>query len=291
MKKTLFTIVALLCFTAATAQESTEKSQQIQEIMDRAEIEFNNGNYEAAQEILLEAAELGDVDAIYAIAALHLDGLLAELDIEKAVATTQELADEGYAPAESVVGSLYAQGVYGYELDYAKAAQWYKKAADRDDASGQYGYGRLLCIGMGVEQDFNKAMEYLLKALDGGEYRATVFIGAMYGNGEGVEQDFAKANEYLEMGVENGVPDAMSLLGKQYLVGNGVETDYNKALELIRPAAEAGNAEGQYLLGMCYLNGYGVTLPSIMLGKKWLTSAAEMGHTEAIGVLESINNQ
>ena len=52
----------------------------------------------------------------------------------------QEAADQGYADAMNDIGTLYNHG-YGVPLDYAKALEWYHKAADLNDPTAMYNIG------------------------------------------------------------------------------------------------------------------------------------------------------
>ena len=51
------------------------------------------------------------------------------------------------------LGLLYANG-QGVAQDYAKAREWYEKAADKDDATAMRNLGMLYANGLGVTQDY-----------------------------------------------------------------------------------------------------------------------------------------
>src|ERR1700751_5930455 len=51
-------------------------------------------------------------------------------------------ADLGYAPAQVMMGSFYDTGTVA-SRDRSQAADWYKKAAQQDDALGAWLLGRL----------------------------------------------------------------------------------------------------------------------------------------------------
>ena len=52
--------------------------------------------------------------------------------------------------------------------------------------------------GYGVEQDYARAMEWYEKAATSGNPSAMNNIGYMYEYGQGVEQDYAKAKEWYD---------------------------------------------------------------------------------------------
>jgi TPR repeat protein len=71
------------------------------------------------------------------------------------------LADQGYAPAQVGIGEGF-----GVQQNYKQAVEWYRKAADQGDASGQYNLGGIYNNGLGVPQDYTAAARWLRKAAD-----------------------------------------------------------------------------------------------------------------------------
>ena len=61
------------------------------------------------------------------------------------------------------LGVLYANG-QGVPQDYAKAREWYEKAAAAGDAAAMRNLGFLYANGQGVPQDYAKAREWYEKA-------------------------------------------------------------------------------------------------------------------------------
>ncbi len=75
----------------------------------------------------------------------------------------RKAAENGYAPAQTGLGELYANG-QGVKQDYAQARAWYMKAADQSDWQAEFKIGELYLNGWGVKQDLAKAMEWQQKA-------------------------------------------------------------------------------------------------------------------------------
>lgn len=73
------------------------------------------------------------------------------------------IMEKGYIGAQVNLGTMYAYGV-GVEQDYAKAAEWFKKAAEQGNAGAQFNLGRMYEVGDGVEQDSVKAADCYKKA-------------------------------------------------------------------------------------------------------------------------------
>src|SRR5215831_3351452 len=90
-----------------------------------------------------------------------------DTDTKKEVfAVFQAGADHGDRTSMSNLGASYANGFFGVEQDYAKAREWYEKAAAEDDWSAMTNLGLLYANGWGVAQDYVKAREWFEKAAD-----------------------------------------------------------------------------------------------------------------------------
>ena len=72
-----------------------------------------------------------------------------------------------------MLGVYYESG-RGVEKDYARAMEWYVKAAGRGFESriAQYHLGRCFEYGKGTPKDLSKALEWYTKAADYGEKNA-----------------------------------------------------------------------------------------------------------------------
>ncbi len=66
--------------------------------------------------------------------------------------------------------------------------------------------------GHGVAQDYAKAREWYEKAAANGESMAMLNLGVLYENGHGVAQDYAKAREWYQKAVDIGDATALANL-------------------------------------------------------------------------------
>ena len=73
-------------------------------------------------------------------------------------------------------GYWYGNGV---PQDYAEAANWFRKAAERGYAEAQYRLGQMLAIGQGIRQDNTEAVNWYRKAAEQGVARAQYNLGTM----------------------------------------------------------------------------------------------------------------
>jgi TPR repeat protein len=92
--------------------------------------------------------------------------------------------------------------------------------------------GVLYQNGWGVAQDYAKAREWYEKAADKGNTIAMVNLGMLYRNGWGVAQDYAKAREWYEKAANKGEAEAKAKL-EQLPIGEAVGAGrYAEALQL-----------------------------------------------------------
>jgi TPR repeat protein len=122
-------------------------------------------------------------------------------DLPVALELYRKAANEGYAPAQVRLA---------YILDWSEsneeAVEWYRKAAEQNNAEGKFG------------------------------------LGVMYSNGEGVETDPELALKLISESAEQEYPPAMNRLGVAYERGEfSLDKDENQALLLIKQAAELGD--------------------------------------------------
>ena len=92
-------------------------------------------------------------------------------DYMKAVAYLRRSANQGYAPAQTSLGSCYAHGL-GVKQDYGEAVRWYRKAAVRGDSLAEYSLGYAYAHGKGVTKDVEAAIKWWQKSAEQGQVYA-----------------------------------------------------------------------------------------------------------------------
>jgi len=168
-------------------------------------------------------------------------------DYAKAREWYEKAAAKGDANAMGNLGWLYQNG-YGVTQDYAKAREWYEKAAAKDNADAMGNLGWLHQNGYGVTQDYAKAREWYEKAAAKDDAKAMDNLGWLYIKGLGVTQDYAMAREWFEKAAAKDNADAMGNLGWFYADGKGVEKDFAKAREWYEKAAAKGDEDANLSL-------------------------------------------
>lgn len=145
-------------------------------------------------------------------------------DFVQAMALLRKPADAGHAPSQSLLG---------YILDKAElndeAVVYYRKAAEQNDADGQFG------------------------------------LGSMYAAGEGVKRDLAEARKWITRAAEKGHAGAINVLAQAYINGAlGIdESERNgaEALRWVRRAADSGHLPAVERLALAYrTGGYGLAI-------------------------------
>jgi uncharacterized protein len=110
----------------------------------------------------------------------------------KAVEWWRRSAAQGYPPAQSQLGFMYANGM-GVRLDHRESVRWTRLAAKQGHAPAQYNLGGSYYGGFGVPQDYAEAAKWFHSAAEQGHTDSQIFLGFMYSKGEGVERSYVQA--------------------------------------------------------------------------------------------------
>jgi uncharacterized protein len=209
-------------------------------------------DFAKARESMEKAADMGSADAMVSLGSMYENGQGVAQDYAKAREWYEKAAAKGNVPAGKLLqhlpappvtsqdaSALYSQGeryYYGQGVpqDYAKAREWYEKAAAKDDADAMFKLGLLYQNGQGVPQDYAKAREWYEKAAAKNNADAMYHLGMLY-----MAQDDTKARAWYEKAAAKNNADAMTNLGLIYQNGWGVAQDQAKAREWFEKAAGA----------------------------------------------------
>jgi hypothetical protein len=101
------------------------------------------------------AARLAEARKIYQQGVAHLE----KNEYPQGGEYIVRAAEMGEAAAQDHLGYLYEQGFFG-ESDFARAVQWYRKAADQLFPNGQFHLGACYQLGNGVEQNWQEAARW-----------------------------------------------------------------------------------------------------------------------------------
>ena len=128
--------------------------------------------------------------------------------------------------------------------DYAKASQWWEKAAAQGLAAAQYSLGQLYHNGDGVPKDYTLARKWYEKAATQGLAEAQTNLGVLYHEGQGGLQDNQMASVWFRRAADQGGAMAQVKLGLSYEEGRGVPQDYVEAHKWYNLSAANGRENG-----------------------------------------------
>lgn len=181
---------------------------------------------------------------------------------------------------------MFQNGTWHYDKkNYAKAIEWYRRAAEQGYAPAQFSLGVCYNYGHSVTQDFAEAAKWYRKAAEQGFAKAQNSLGFCYENGEGVTKDILEAVNWYRKAAEQGQTNAKSNLKRlRYSESFGGSTGNipkkgTKAYGYYEKAIN-GDAIGQYSLGVCYEKGHSID-KNYYAAVKWYHKAAEQGFAAA----------
>ncbi len=129
------------------------------------------------------------------------------------------VAAKGDVDAKFDVGEANYHG-RGTGEDFAKAAHWFSRAANRGHAQAHYYLGYMHASGRGVPTDPEKSIQHYLKAAELGHLEAQFYMAAAYEGGRGVQADPIAALRWYRAAAEQGHTRAQNRLGDLYIRGN-----------------------------------------------------------------------
>ncbi|HAC31310.1 MAG TPA: hypothetical protein DCF70_01625 [Treponema sp.] len=190
----------------------------------------------------------------------------------------KKAADQNDADGLYWLGQCFFYGYGGSEIK-TKAIDLYKKAAELRNT------GALMALGIEcVKKNEEDAFGYFVDALENGERNAYYWLALCYERGYGCEQDAEKAFENYKKAVEYNDTDSYALeaLGECYLYGQGTAMDDGEAFKLFKKACSVDetNSYAQEKLGACYRNGWGTQI-NISKAIQHYKKAAEQNNTDA----------
>ena len=100
-------------------------------------------------------------------------------------------------------GLLFYKGI-GVPKDFKKAAQWFRRAANKGHAGAQYNLGIMSYLGQGTEQDYATAAQWFERAGQQDHASAQYNLGFLYYEGKGVDKDNLQAFMWIDRSANLG---------------------------------------------------------------------------------------
>lgn len=187
-------------------------------------------------------------------------------------------AELGNADAQNQLGDAYFDGI-GIEQDYAKALEWYLRAAKQGHGIAQYNVAYAYANGIGTQKNTSEAIKWYGKSADQGIALAEYILAKMLIDGQYIEQDITKGLDLLQKASDQGSDLAQYDLGTIFLEGKIVLPDVNKGISFLILSAEQGNKDAQFNLGLVCSS---IPEPNYTSAEKYLREASFNGHFKAM---------
>lgn len=202
------------------------------------------------------AAGQNDPPALYLLGEAARTGRFGEKNPQEAVKNYRKAVDLGDEDAMKALARAYAEGS-GVDRDEAEAAYWQRKAADnyQQDADG----GSVIAMrkladayrdGVGrptdkaqAQRHYDQVEVWMRKKSDAGSPAAIYALGVDLTIGRLGKTDEKNGLSLIQKAAELGLPVAMNRLGEMYEKAEGVEKDEKKAIVWYRKASAAGSKE------------------------------------------------
>ena len=217
-------------------------------------------------------ADKGDMLSQFVTGRMYEEGAGFSKDPAKAFNYYLKASEQGYPPAYTAIGDMYAKGKH-VKKNMRLAAKNYLTATNMGDETARQ---RLSTIDLDNSIDPN-SIEYLeyISTLDSEKAGNAVELYKLYNkfwNGEGVNVDRQRAIEYLQKAAEQDYSPAYMKLGHLYYYGNAVQQDYATAFSYFKEAFILKNDSALFIIGDMYANGLGVEVNEAKAVKYYLTA-------------------
>ena len=193
-------------------------------------------------ELLRQAAEQDDAEAIYLLATLSAAGVAVEQSNLNAFEQMKRAAELGFAEAQFELAMMYFEG-RGVALNKDSAELWLREAAGRNHTEAQFLLGRTLLVSAEADRQA-EGESHLERLLNSGHAPSAIFLADAVGNGKfGLVKDEFRAESLLKPFADRGNADCQFLLGALYKFGDLFVGKRDEAFLLVEKAAKQGHPD------------------------------------------------
>ncbi|MCL1994568.1 MAG: hypothetical protein FWG63_00005 [Defluviitaleaceae bacterium] len=204
---------------------------------------------------------------------------------DKMLELYSKAAEQGNSAAQNALGELYNQDNDtndGYiAANFKEAVEWFRKAAEQNNADAHYNLFNCYDRGIGVEQSITEANKHIHKAAELNHAVATYNLGNFYAEGKlGLSKDNKEAMKCFHKAAEDNKVRQNSWfkerLGNIYFEGEITSKNYEEAVKWYHKAlvADPKTKSPFYNLGVCYRDGGFGLQRDENEATKWLVKAA-----------------
>jgi TPR repeat protein len=234
---------------------------------------------------LIRAANQGNSTAQFQVALMYQEGRGTTANSQHSLEMLQKAAALHYVPAMSRLAQLYEDR--GGSSNDALALQWYRMAAEQNDAHSQYELGMRYREGRGVERNDSEAVKWFHKAADQGDDDARTTLAELYvdegkwtNGAASADVKLNQAADLLLRAANSSHAEAQYRVGLLFEQGHWGSTNRAQAVDWFSKAASQKNVEAAKRLSALYRAGQLATqdLAQVVI---WCRMAAESGDTES----------
>lgn len=197
------------------------------------------------------------------------------------------LGKPAHAEAQFFLAECHGNGLFGLHINHDKAFALYVQASKQNHPASTYRAAVCYEIGAGPRRDFARAVQFYRKAAALGDtqamYKLSIILltGAM--NVPKNEREGVTWLKRAAQAADEQNPEALHELASVYEQGTvpSVILDEKYSRELYTKAAQLGYAPSQHKLGHCYEYGHLTCPVDPRRSIAWYTRAAEQEHPEA----------
>lgn len=245
---------------------------------DDAYLAFDQGRYLTALELAQKLVDKGDARAHTLIARIHAEGLGVPKNPALAAQWYKRAAELNDVDGIFAYGVILAEG-RGVEKNRAGAAEMFERAARTGHAAANYNLGLLFLKGDGKPENPYRAAQHIRYAAEQGIAAAQYDLATLYQNGTGVPFDAVETSRWLRASAEQGMAVAQYDYAVLLLKGLGLTADEPKAVTYLKSAAEGNIPGAQNRLAHVYREGIGVKKDAAEAAK-WRLIAKAGGITD-----------
>ena len=203
----------------------------------------------------------------------YREGILIEQDLAKAMNLFADAANDGFAPAQYALSSMYYRGEGGHQ-SFEKAFEWETKASDDKNPNVWESLAFLYRAGLGCQRNLSKALDCYKYAIKFGDTSSYAVVAEIYS----ILSSSPESVEFYKKSADCGNIFSAFELGMLYKDGySSFEPNYENAAKYFLMAAEAGMTEAKYQMGELYYLGYAAFGRDFASANKWFKRAAEEG--------------
>jgi TPR repeat protein len=215
------------------------------------------------------------------LAIIYRDGLLVQRDNAAYLNYVKASAEQGYAAAETELGSYYA--VNG---KVEEATVWLEKAALQGEMNAEYDLAVIYSKSEGAGENHAgmlKAFPYFRKAAIQSHPAAQFIVALAYHEGRLVERDEEQCKKWMLASAEQGYSNAQFSVAARYYLAS----DLNNAFLWFKRSAEQKHSGAELNIASMYYVGEGTT-KDLQQAMYWYQRAAEHGESSALRMIGSM---